>query len=274
MYVLPLPFEASLAFIFGVVIGSFLDVFVSRLHTGASINDRSHCTSCGHTLSWYELFPLLSYIFLRGRCRSCGARIPLRLFLMEVFTGILFTGVYLLSPDLPRMLLGLAVTSVLIATAAYDMRHMVIPHEFVFTLLGLAIVQYVLWSGVSIKPHLLLSLLASGALALAFFGSLWLFSKGKWIGLGDAKLAVPLSLMLLPLDTFSFIVLAFWIGAAVSVAMLLLQKLLASGKRHLSFLPAPLTMRSEVPFAPFLIAAFLLVYFAHVNVLSLLSHLF
>jgi prepilin signal peptidase PulO-like enzyme (type II secretory pathway) len=274
MNLLPDYFVLSVVFVFGLIIGSFLDVLVCRFHTGKSINGRSRCMSCGHQLSWYELFPLLSYIVLRGRCLSCGAHIPARLFLMEIATALIFLYVYFQSETLLECVLGIILCSLLIVIAAYDIRHMVIPHEFVFILGALSVILVGVESGFRFQIDLLLLHLLAAFLIPAFFGALWFISKGKWIGLGDAKLAFPLAFMLTPILAFSMLVLSFWIGAVVSIVLLLVQRALLSGQHHLPFMHVPLTMKSEVPFAPFLIAAFVLVYFQDIEVLTLLSNMF
>jgi prepilin signal peptidase PulO-like enzyme (type II secretory pathway) len=92
-------------------------------------------------------------------------------------------------------------------------------------------------------------------------------SGGRWIGLGDAKLSVPLALMVGISHAFSFIVFSFWIGALVSVGILVSQRLMG-GQRRLHFGAAPITMSTEVPFAPFLIVSFVLVYFFHADVFT------
>ncbi len=273
MELLPQWYIICTLFLFGIIIGSFLDVFVSRFHTGTSINGRSRCMSCGHTLSWYELVPLLSFLILRGRCRSCNSKIPLRLLGMELVTGALFVYVYLTLLIPSSVFFGLLLATLLIIIAAYDMRHMIIPDEFVWALLGFALLllgfSYQSTNIMFYIPHLLAACIMS-----LFFAALWLVSKGRWIGLGDAKLAFPLGLMLTPFATFSVIVFSFWIGAVVSIAVLLVQRLLLSGKHRLPFFGGPLTMKSEVPFAPFLIAAFILVFFEHIDVLAIMARLF
>lgn len=274
MELLPPYFMLFIIGILGLIIGSFLDVIVCRFHTGKSINGRSRCMSCGHTLSWYELFPLLSYIILRGRCKNCGGYIPLRLFLMELGTSSLFIFVYLHAPTLIHLCFGLVLICVLIVTAIYDIRHMVIPNEMVagLVLLSLLYAGYEVWETSSFTP-LLLSF--AGALGTSlFYAGLWAVSKGRWIGLGDAKLAFPLGLMLPLSGAFSFVVLSFWIGAGISVLLLLIQKTAQSGKHRLPILRVPLTMKSEVPFAPFMILAFVIVFWAQANVLSIMAALF
>jgi prepilin signal peptidase PulO-like enzyme (type II secretory pathway) len=110
---------------------------------------------------------------------------------------------------------------------------------------------------------------ALGAASFYFF--LWIVSKGRWIGFGDVKLALVLGLFLYPLQAFSMVVFSFWIGAGVSVLLLLSVALLKRGQKRLPFLPVALTIKSEVPFAPFMIVSFCLVFFAHANVLALIE---
>src|SRR5690606_22028608 len=117
---LPHLFYPLVIIAFGLVIGSFLNVVIYRFHTGRSLNDRSHCLSCGKTLRWFELFPIFSYLALRGRCRSCRSFIPYRYALVEALTACLFLLAYLKTLDLfllPGLLIFL---SLLIIVAVYD----------------------------------------------------------------------------------------------------------------------------------------------------------
>ena len=262
---------AVLAFALGGIIGSFLNVVIYRLHTNKSLSGRSHCLTCGVTLEWYDLFPLASYLVLRARCRRCGAVITPRYFLVELLTGLLFVGVVLTTPLLLPLLIMAAVVSVLVVIVVYDYYHYIIPDVLVWWLLGLA----ALWLGYGWyqdgdTSQLLWSIGAAGAGA-GFFALLWVISKGRWLGLGDAKLALPLGLLVGPASVFSFIVISFWIGAAVSVAVIAWQYLRRRGQPHLRFLPQPLTIKSEVPFAPFLVCGFLVVYYWSLDVLHLVS---
>jgi prepilin signal peptidase PulO-like enzyme (type II secretory pathway) len=192
---------------------------------------------------------------------------------MEFVTGVLFLLVYLVSTSLFSLCLTLVLVSLLIVIAVYDIKHMVIPHELVCATLALAIVSVFGQMDFSFNTAQFLThgLAATGA--SLFYATLWVVSKGRWIGLGDAKLAFPLGLMLLPAGSFSMVVLSFWIGATVSIVLLLLQKLSKSGKKHLPFLRIPLTMKSEVPFAPFMLLAFLAVYLVAADVLTLMAFL-
>lgn len=268
MFDLPLGLVLVFLFLLGTIIGSFLDVFVSRFHTGRSINGRSHCASCGHTLTWFELFPLFSYVALRGRCRVCGARIPARLFWMEVVTGLLFVLVGSAVSTPAELLIGCVFVALAVVITMYDVRHMIIPDVFVGAMMLLAVLALVTSGELTTISSVWSHALAAGG-AASFYFSLWFFSGGKWIGLGDAKLAFPLGLILTPYEAFSFVVLSFWVGAVISVSLLLLQWLYNRGQRYLRFFDLALTIKSEVPFAPFLLVAFALVYFYGVDVLQL-----
>jgi prepilin signal peptidase PulO-like enzyme (type II secretory pathway) len=274
MDLLPPLYVITVVGLLGLIIGSFLDVVVSRFHTGKSINGRSRCMSCGHTLSWYELFPLFSYLVLKGRCKNCGGYIPFRLLTMELSTSVLFVLAYISAPSWIFFFFSLVLISLLIVVASYDVQHMVIPNEFVIGALGLALFHLALVSSWFTNLDVLVPYIFSAIGASVFYAALWVVSKGTWIGLGDAKLAFPLGLMLHYIDAFSFVVMSFWIGAFVSIAVLLIQRILYSGKHRLPILSVPLTMKSEVPFAPFMIAAFILVYLEHINVLSIMTGLF
>jgi prepilin signal peptidase PulO-like enzyme (type II secretory pathway) len=260
--------------VLGLIIGSFLDVVLTRFNTGASLQGRSRCLSCGHTLSWYELMPLLSYVVLRGRCFNCGSHIPLRLLTTELLTASLFVWSYVTFGMSIFLAPALVLVALLVLITLYDYDHMVIPHFFVYALLGVGFLymcmEYAQF-GNSFTPvfHF-----ASALGASSFFGLLWFFSKGRWIGLGDAKLAFALGLFLSPIEAFSFVVFSFWIGAGVSLLVLLCMRILHSGQKHLRFYSLPLTMKSEVPFAPFLVASFLIVFLGHATLFSLLKQIY
>ncbi len=270
---LPLWCLFTYAFGLGVIIGSFLNVFLYRFHTGKSLSGSSHCLSCQKRLVWYELVPLLSYLFLKGRCRTCSASIPSRYLWVELTTGLLF-GLVVLTEPLPWLWPVLAVlVATLVLVTVYDLYHMVIPSEFVWMLLVLSfflIGHDWYWQR---DAFYLLGRLVGAAAAFMFFAGLWRYSEGRWIGFGDAKLVIPLALIVGGLGTFSMIVLAFWLGTFISLTIILVAWLWQKrGQSPLRFMTKPLTIKSEVPFAPFLIMAFVLVYFIKVDILSLVSY--
>lgn len=257
-------------FILGAVIGSFLNVVIYRFHTGRSLSGRSHCMSCGKTLSWYELFPLFSYLSQKGVCRGCQAYIPPRYFVVEVLTALLFVSVWhIMGNDLVLTFLYAILVSLFVIIIIYDIRHTIIPDELSLGVLGLSflIVGYefiYLQDLYIVGTHTL-----GGVLASLFFWGLWFASKGKWVGLGDAKLAFPLGVIVGLSGVFSMVVLSFWVGAGISLSLLGIERISEKWKTHLHFLATPLTIKSEVPFAPFLIAGFLLVQFVHTDIFTI-----
>jgi len=112
---------AVLVFVFGTVIGSFLNVVILRVPLKEQIvKGRSHCMTCGHTLHWYDLFPVLSWVFLRGKCRYCGAKISARYALVETLCGLCYAVAFLVLDLTAEFALSLALVPVLIALSFYD----------------------------------------------------------------------------------------------------------------------------------------------------------
>jgi leader peptidase (prepilin peptidase)/N-methyltransferase len=264
-----------IVFTFGAILGSFLNVVLYRLHTGKSLNGRSHCMSCGKTLTWYELFPIFSYIVQRGRCRGCSAHIPSRYLLVELLTGVSFVITWHLFSTNPILLVLYSILIlILILILVYDVRHTIIPDELTLMVCGVAVGFLGYGYAVSKSLTVVWESLLAGLFAGAFLGGLWLVSKGRWIGLGDAKLAFPFGVMVGLSGVFSMMVLSFWIGMVVSLVLLGIERILKKGKTNLHFLATPLTIKSEVPFAPFLIAGFLSVQFLHADIFDITYKVF
>ncbi len=267
---LPLAYQYSFVFLFGLIIGSFLNVVIYRLHTGKSLQGHSHCLSCGTTLRAYELVPLVSYLLLRGRCRSCGCYIPVRYFVVELCTGLLFLLSFVFASSLSEMLLWWVVMSLFVVITVYDVRHYIIPDSMtaLLTLIGIFWYGFLLYTGtpwITVGEAFLAALAGSG-----FFFLLWFISKGAWLGFGDVKLAFPLALLVGPGLVFSMIVYSFWAGAAISLLLIGFGRLMR-GQVRLGKWTQRLTIKSVVPFAPFMILGCLIVLFTRYNVLSLFS---
>ncbi len=260
-----------IAFGFGIIVGSFLNVYIYRFHTGKSLAGRSHCLSCGTPLRWYELVPLFSYLFLRGRCRTCGCKVPARYFLVELITGLLFVCSLTLTLDVISLLLLWFIMSLLVVITVYDLYHFIIPDKltFVLTILVTILIGYEYWAGSGNYARLGWDVVVALGGSL-FFLFLWVVSKGKWLGFGDVKLAFPLGFLVGAESVFSFVVLSFWIGAAISLLLLAWQRF-GRGQSALHLSSRSLTMKSAVPFAPFLTLSAVIVLFTHFNVLSLFS---
>jgi len=200
-------------FILGAAFGSFGNVLVLRMPKNESINGRSHCPHCGHMLSAWELIPIVSFIMLRGKCRSCSKPIAWQYPLVEFVTGLLFllAGWWsgFLVPE--SILLGLVFWAMLLI-ALIDARTQMIPDAFTVMLLICAVAYRLL----------LHSLAFDGALvALIFFGGQWLFSRGQWVGSGDVFLAVALGFLLGSWEHLLLGLMAAYIIGALYVSVLL-----------------------------------------------------
>jgi prepilin signal peptidase PulO-like enzyme (type II secretory pathway) len=271
LHVLPLWYQYTIVGVFGAIVGSFLNVYIYRFHTGKSLSGRSHCLSCGRTLTWFELVPLFSYLTLRGRCRTCRCGITARYFIVELLTGLLFIAAYSTVGSLYELLFLMVALSLLVVITVYDINHYIIPDILTAALTAAALLWYGVRYAVLGESLEIVGLDVLGSLlGVGFFYLLWFMSQGRWIGFGDVKLAFPLGLMVGISQVFSMIVFSFWIGAAVSLCLVGLAYL-QRGKLRLHLRMANLTIKSVVPFAPFMIAGCLLVLFTHLNVLSLFT---
>ncbi len=252
---------AIIFFVFGIIIGSFLNVVILRYNTGRTLGGRSACMTCVRSLSWYELIPVGSFLIQNGKCRGCKSKISIQYPLVEVITGFIFSAIFLKFQNLFWMdTTAFTVTlvfysilfSLLLIIAVYDIRHKIIP-DLLCAIFGIiAFIGLFLFSAGSFAPHCpgLYDFLAGPILALPF-AFIWLISKGKWMGLGDAKLAVGLGWMLGLSLGFSALILSFWIGAVVGIL------LLTFSKNH--------SAKTEIPFAPFLVLGALLIFLFEFN---------
>jgi len=251
--------------VFGLIIGSFLNVLILRQGI-RSVSGRSACMSCDRRIHWYDLIPVVSWIFLRGRCRNCGAAISIQYPLVEGGTGIVFAVIGAAPILLLSKLLSLPIAALLIAIAVHDLRTTIIPDAWVAITGVLSLISAIV--GVSTTDSYVVVLLAGPLAALPLF-ILWYVSDGRWMGLGDPKLALTLGWLLGFPGGFSAVFLAFIIGAAVGIPLLALSspnampiiKKLIPIKRFQSS-PLGFTMKSEIPFGPFLIASCFIVWFS------------
>ena len=273
---IPTYFFAAVFFIFGSIVGSFLNVIILRLGTGMAPTGRSQCFSCGKQLGALDLVPIFSFLVLRGRCRYCGTRISIQYPIVEILSGLVFLLIYFkfqsvfISPSflaVGEMLFALTISSFLLAITVYDIRHKIIPNLLVFSFIILsafvAFISYIAQIPSGLYTSLILDLLA-GPILFLFFYALWKISNGAWMGLGDGKLALGIGLSLGFVSGLSAVILGFWIGAFFGVSLMLISKVLPLV--HLNGGSVAVTMRTEIPFAPFLILGMAIVYFWGVSV--------
>jgi leader peptidase (prepilin peptidase) / N-methyltransferase len=236
----------------GAIVGSFLNVVICRTAQEESwMWGRSRCDVCLKNISWFDNIPLLSFILLRGKCRSCRKPIAVSHPVIELMTGMLFVWWYWVGflffqlSQRPfhtlQPLFWLAVGVLLLVIFFADLWYMIIPDLMVSLLLILVVIYRLILviSGI-MQPTDLYMAVIGAFLVLLFFGSLWFATQGRGMGLGDVKLSLPMALLLGWPGSLVGVMLSMVLGASVGVV------LLAMGKRK---------MGQVIPFGPFMVMA-------------------
>lgn len=177
-------------FLYGIVIGSFLNVCIYRIPEKESIMPHSHCMNCGVRLHWYDMFPVFSYIILRGRCRNCGAKISKQYPFIEALNGILYVIVFMANGININSVLYCLMTSVLIVLTMIDERTFEIPLCLNITLAVIGVLMCM-----ADRENIVSHLIGAVCVSLILF-IIWFLSSGKAIGGGDVKLMVSAGLIL------------------------------------------------------------------------------
>jgi len=235
-------------FLLGLAVGAFLNVLIDRLPKEKDVlRGRSYCDHCHHQLVWYDLIPLLSFVFLRGRCRYCQKRISFYNPLVELVTGGMF--VWISNRAMEQLSNGVIISlfhyfiiSSLIVIFFTDLKYGIIPDKIVFPAIIIAGISNFRAAGIAFgdaRQFSIFRFLLPGLGAAGFFGLLVILTKGKGMGLGDVKLAFLMGLVLGFPKIIVALYLAFLTGALVS-AILILSKKKKFGQ--------------TIPFGPFLVA--------------------
>ena len=220
-------------FLMGLIVGSFLNVWVlrSKNHEDIIFNP-SHCPNCNHRLGTLDLIPLFSYLFLKGKCRYCKAKISSQYFIVELLTGVIFSLIYYYFGFTITALFYCLISAVLIAIFVFDLKYFLISEQML--LVGGALVLSLhLYNGADLMPYI------RGAIGLALpFFLISFFSKEKYMGYGDSELSLLLGFMVgYPMVYVNFFA-AIFTGAIISIILMLFR-----GQN----------LKSEIPFGPFLI---------------------
>ncbi|OGH09982.1 MAG: hypothetical protein A2152_03450 [Candidatus Levybacteria bacterium RBG_16_35_6] len=243
--------------ILGLFVGSFLNLVIDRLPKSRTITEgRSKCDFCDKELKWFELIPLLSFIIQKRRCRYCHKKLSFYYPLIELTTGILFGLSYLLVFTFPLALIfSLIIVSFLIIIFFTDLKYGIIPDQIILVGSIVTLFYLILNNG-----NLVINNLLSGLIAFLFFLILIIITKGKGMGMGDAKFVFMIGVLLGPHKTIISIYLAFLTGATISIILILL------GIKKIK--------KDTIPFGPFLAGCTLLTYFFGNNILAFLLNIF
>ena len=219
---------SAVIFVFGLLIGSFLNVCIYRIPKRENITTtRSHCMACGNVIRWYDLIPVLSFLLLGGKCRDCGAKLSIQYPIIELLNGILYCVVFATLGLNIKSVLTMALISALIVIAVIDWRTYEIPFGLNVFIMALGFInlatdranwlQYVI-GAVSVSGFLLL---------------LYLLTKGRGIGGGDIKLMAAAGLFL----GWKSCILAFVIGCVLGSVIHLIRMRVSKQDHVLAFGP-------------------------------------
>jgi len=231
-------FEIFLFFILGACVGSFLNCVIYRLETGKSfLKGRSFCPKCKHFLGFWDLIPILSFIFLKGRCRYCKEKISFQYPLVETFTAFSFVFGFFFFKGI-SLLFFLFFSCFLILAFVFDLKRYEIPDSILYPLIFVGFF-FLLFNFFSKKISIFEILFS---LVPVFFFFLIIFlSKEKLMGWGDFYLLLALALFLGWPNILSAIFFAIISGAILGTILIFLSKK---------------TLKSQLPFAPFLVFGF------------------
>jgi len=247
-------------FIFGLCIGSFLNVLAQRLPRREDvIKSRSHCDFCSHTLCWYELIPLVSFVLQKGKTRCCHHRLSLRYPLTELVTGIGFVILsFFHEPLTINYILSLVLFSSFFVIFLSDLAYEIIPIEMIIVGFVAAVLVAFLSDSLHLKDcfatlamtqcigsivysPFILNHILSGIGAGLFFFALWFFTKGKAMGDGDMYLSALIGFLLGYPKIILSLYGSFLTGAVVGIILVLGQKR---------------SLKAHIPFGPFLILGY------------------
>lgn len=225
------------SFIFGTMVGSFLNVCISRLPTHQSIiTPSSHCLSCKQPIAFYDNIPILSFIILRGKCRKCKAPISYQYPLVELLSG-LFSLIFMIKYGLSlNYIVYFTFSAALLTITVIDIKHQIIPDNITLPGIGVGLLISFLVPNLTFLDSLIGTVVGGGSLLLVA-GGYYLFTKKEGMGLGDVKLLAMMGAFLGWRSILFIITVGSFSGALVGITVMLLKK---KDRRY------------AIPFGPFL----------------------
>lgn len=224
----PESFYNVVIFLYGIVIGSFLNVCIYRIPLKENIaRERSHCMSCGNQLRWFELIPLFSYLALRGRCRKCKARISIQYPVIEALNGSLYLVVFWVNGYTIDSILCCLLTSALIVLSVIDFRTYEIPFGINVFILALGLIRLLLN-----RNRWMDYVIGFFAVSILLFFII-VISKGNSMGGGDMKLMAAAGLFL----GWKLILLSLVLGCVIGSIIHVIRMIVSKVGRELAFGP-------------------------------------
>lgn len=239
-------------FIFGLGLGSFLNVLIYRSHGDESWwNGRSKCPKCEKTLTWKELVPVFSFVFQKGKCKGCKSPISWQYPVVELLTGLAFLFLVTTFGLSIKFVMLAAIAFLLIGNFVSDLKYMELPDLFSIPSIVLAFAYQLIFKEVSLQSLLLAAFVGGG-----FFLAQYVLTKGRGIGSGDIRLGILMGVLLGWPLVIPSLMLAYVGGSIIALSLLATKKM---------------TMKSALPLGVFLIPALVIVFLAKEEVLLILN---
>lgn len=224
-----------LVFLFGLIIGSFLNVVIDRVSQNVSINGRSHCDHCKVILQWYDLIPLISFFSLKGKCRYCQHSLSYQYPLVEFITGLffvlsLFANSFRIDLNLLRLLIVTSCSIVIIVT---DLKWQIILDEVLVILFFVGLLTH---------PPTIFAFFGGAIMIGVLFALVHILSNGRAMGYADVKLVFIMGMLLNISKLLTGLYISFLTGGVISAILLL-----SRSKK----------LKSKIAFGPFLVIGLL-----------------
>ena len=251
-------------FVFGTVIGSFLNVCIWRLPRDESLlKPGSHCPKCDTHIAWYDNIPIVSYILLRAKCRYCAEPISIRYPLVEALTGALFVCLYLKFSLSIALAVYCALVASFIVVTFVDLEHYIIPDEITFGGIGVGLVLSLIVRHIPGDGFIVTKPLEAISGGVLFAGTIYLLDqfsylvfKKRGMGGGDVKLAAVIGLFVGLRLVLPVILVASVVGSVIGIAVLAIRRQKEDDPSH------------YIPFGPYLVFGTIIVLFFGENMLE------
>lgn len=248
------------AFILGSIWGSFSNVCIKRLPRNLSISGRSYCLTCKKQIKWFDNIPILSFIFLKAKCRNCSAKIDNQYFLVELISAISFLIIVFFFGITLESLLLIILSIFFIIIYFIDLEHYIIPNELTYTLMVIGFLKtYFTDANSFMFPDYFQSVMGGLMGFLIVWSIIFVYKKLKnteGMGLGDAKFLSALG---------------FWFGWISLPFILIFSSVIALSFSIPSLIKKTKTMSTQIPFGPYLILGCLLYLFLINEIQKLLT---
>ena len=243
-------------FIIGAVMGSFYNVLGLRIVRKESIiKPKSHCEKCGHVLAWYELIPIFSFIFLKGKCRNCKTKLSYLYLFSEFFCGVLFAISFYSFGFTPNLIISLVLSSLLIIVTVCDVTYMIIPDRFI-VISGILILltKLVFFPIKTFLLSLLYGVLSFIIMYLIMKLGDYIFKK-ETLGGADVKLMFIVGICLEPFLSLLVIIIASMIALPISLLLLVKER------------------EHAIPFGPFILIGTMIVFLTKLDGIKIIHFL-